>query len=70
MVERAEKPLFAAKTSRSKAWSPIATATRGELEDGVDMMPKGMFASEKWDPRGMVNQERRGAMPMKVEEVD
>lgn len=58
-MDRAEKPLFAAKTSRSKAWSPIATATRGVLEEVVEMMPNGMFAREKCDPRGMLSQEHR-----------
>lgn len=62
MVERAEKPLFAANASRSSAYSPMATATRGEVEDAVEMMPKGMFASEKCDPLGMVNQDRNEAI--------
>jgi len=47
MVDSPEKPLFAAKASRSSAWSPIATATRGVVDDAVEMTPKGMLASEK-----------------------
>jgi hypothetical protein len=62
MVERAEKPLFAANASRSSAYSPMATATRGDVEDAVEMMPKGMFAREKCDPLGMVNQDRNEAI--------
>jgi hypothetical protein len=62
MVDRAEKPLFAAKTWRSRACSPIATATRGVLEEGVDMIPNGMFAMLKCDPRGMLNQDLSGGM--------
>ena len=62
MVDRPEKPLFAANASRSRAWSPIATATRSEVDDAVEMMPNGMFASEKCDPRGMLNQDLRGDM--------
>jgi hypothetical protein len=62
IVDRAEKPLFAANASRSSAWSPIATATRGEVEDVVEMMPKGIFASEKCDPFGILNQERSEAI--------
>lgn len=47
MVESDEKPLCAAKAARSKALSPIAVATRGLLEDGVLIMPKGILAREK-----------------------
>jgi hypothetical protein len=36
----------------------MATATRGDEEEGVEIIPKGMFASEKCDPRGMLNQDR------------
>ena len=62
IVDNPEKPLLAAKTSRSNAWSPMATATRGDVDAAVEMMPKGIFASEKWDPRGMLNHDRREAM--------
>jgi hypothetical protein len=58
--------LFAAKASRSRAWSPIATATRGDDEDAVEMMPNGMLASEKCEPRGMLNQDRSEAMVRKM----
>jgi hypothetical protein len=40
----------------------MATATRGVVDDAVEMTPKGMFASEKCDPRGMLNHERRDVM--------
>lgn len=61
-MDSSEKPLFAAKASRSRAWSPIATATRGEVDAAVEMMPNGMFAREKCDPRGMLNQDVRGGI--------
>jgi len=62
MVDRPEKPLFAAKASRSRACSPIATATRGVLDEVVEMTPNGMLANEKCEPRGMLNQDFKGAM--------
>lgn len=62
MVDRAEKPLFAANASRSSAYSPTATATRGDDEEAVEIIPKGMFASEKCDPRGILNQDRKEAI--------
>jgi hypothetical protein len=40
----------------------MAIATRGDGDDAVEMIPNGMFASEKCDPRGILNQDRRGAM--------
>lgn len=47
MTERAEKPLPAAKASRSRAWSPMATATLGFVDEAVEMTPNGMLAREK-----------------------
>lgn len=63
---------MAAKASRSNAWSPMATATRGFVDEAVEMIPKGMLAREKWEPRGMLNQERSEAMTGRVvsSEVD
>lgn len=66
MVERPEKPLLAAKASRSRACSPMATATRGFVDDAVEMIPKGMLAREKCEPRGMLNQDRSEAMARRV----
>jgi hypothetical protein len=40
----------------------MATATLGVVEDAVDMMPNGILASEKWDPLGILNQDRIEAM--------
>lgn len=65
-MDNPEKPLFAANASRSNAWSPIATATRGDDDDPVEMMPKGMFASEKCEPRGMLNQDLREVIVMLI----
>lgn len=56
MVGKAEKPLFAANAARSRAWSPIATATRGDKDD-FEMIPNGILANEKWEPLGMLNQD-------------
>ena len=66
MVDRPEKPLFAAKASRSRACSPMATATRGVLDEVVEMMPNGMLANEKCEPRGMLNQDFKGAMVTEI----
>ena len=54
--------MFAANASRSRAWSPIAIATRGDDEDAVEIMPNGMLASEKCEPRGMLNHDRSEVM--------
>ena len=48
----------------------MATATRGDAEEAVEMIPKGMFASEKCDPLGMLNQDRIEAMMLKAEDVE
>lgn len=40
----------------------MATATLGEVDVEVEMMPNGIFAKEKWEPRGMLNHERSEAM--------
>jgi len=40
----------------------MATAGRGDCEEEVVMMPKGMLAREKWEPLGILNQERKDVM--------
>ena len=52
-----EKPLLEAKACRSRAYSPIAIAGRGEVSVAVLMMPKGRLAREKWEPCGMGSQD-------------
>ena len=45
-----EKPLaevVVAKAWRSRTYSPIATAGRGVVFEGVEIMPKGMLFMEK-----------------------
>ena len=43
-----EKPLAeVAKAWRSRTYSPIATAGRGVVFEGVEIMPKGMLFMEK-----------------------
>jgi hypothetical protein len=37
----------------------MATATRGLVDVAVEIIPKGMFAREKCDPRGILNHDRR-----------
>ena len=44
----------------------MATATRGDVEDAVEMMPKGIFASEKCEPLGILNHDRNVAMMWSV----
>ena len=48
-----EKPSCDANASRSRAYSPIATAVRGVGEDVVLMIPKGRLAREKWHVLGI-----------------
>lgn len=59
MDGRCENPKLAAKTARSRAWSPIAIAGRGSFDFGVEMMPKGMLAREKCDLGGIGNHDFR-----------
>lgn len=51
---RLSKPSRLAKTNRSSAWSPMATAGRRE-PFVVEMMPKGMLAREKGEAGSMVS---------------
>lgn len=44
----------------------MATATRGEGEEAVEMMPNGMLASEKCEPRGMLNHDRRDVISVTI----
>ena len=62
MVGRREKPFEEQKTSRSRAWFPIATAGRRLLDAALDMMPNGMLAREKCDCGGMGNQDLIGML--------
>lgn len=52
IVDKAEKPFSWAKVAKSKAYSPIAVATRGFGLPEVLMMPNGMLAREKCDRLG------------------
>lgn len=51
MDGRAENPLLEENKARSSAWSPMAMAGRGVLQEAVDMIPKGMLAREKCEVR-------------------
>lgn len=57
MAGHSEKPEQAAKTERSRAYSPIATPTCGEDEAGVVIIPKGMLAREKGESLGTSSQD-------------
>jgi hypothetical protein len=47
MVDNAANPFPAAKASKSKACSPIATAGRGLDFEEVEIIPNGILAREK-----------------------
>lgn len=57
MEGRAENPLLEENRARSSAWSPMAMAGRGVLEEAVEMIPKGMLAREKCEVREIGSQD-------------
>lgn len=57
-----EKPLSNENAAKSRAYSPMATAGRGDGDEAVLMIPNGMLASEKWDVRGIGSQDVAGIL--------
>ena len=60
MLGSCEKPSYELKTSRSRALSAIAIAGRCLLDFGSEIMPKAIFAREKWESGGIGSHERNG----------
>ena len=53
MEESSEKPSFDENAAKSRACSSMAIAGWSASDENVEMIPDGMLAREKPDPRGM-----------------